>query len=270
VPAVLEHVDSLLEGGLSKVVLFAHHHAVIQKLAAHYGEAAVVLYGETSMADRDLAVRRFQEDASVKVFVGGFLAAGVGLTLTAASTVVFAELDWVPGNVTQAEDRTYRIGQKSNVLVQHLIVDGSLDARMIQMVIDKQSIADAALDLSTEVAVPKSASKADRAPGLPELPKYPDYDTETKNLAKAAVTAVAQGCDGAQSLDGAGFSKMDASFGQKLATMRGEFSNGQCHAALKLARRYRRQVPSELCEALKLYEKAEKKPKKTKASEARS
>jgi SWI/SNF-related matrix-associated actin-dependent regulator 1 of chromatin subfamily A len=47
--------------------------------------------------------------------------------LTAASYVLFAELDWRPAMVTQAEDRLHRIGQEESVLVQHVVFDGSLD-----------------------------------------------------------------------------------------------------------------------------------------------
>jgi SWI/SNF-related matrix-associated actin-dependent regulator 1 of chromatin subfamily A len=80
------------------------------------------------------------------VFIGSITAAGFGLTLTAAAHVVFAELDWVPANLTQAEDRTHRIGQQDSVLVQHLVLQDSLDARMVRTLIRKQRIVDRVAD----------------------------------------------------------------------------------------------------------------------------
>src|SRR5690606_2422954 len=78
-------------------------------------------------------------------FVGTIRAAGVGLTLTAASVVVFAELDWTPGAVTQAEDRVHRIGQDRSVLVQHIVIDGSIDAKIAKVLLEKQNVIDRAL-----------------------------------------------------------------------------------------------------------------------------
>ena len=60
--------------------------------------------------------------------------------------MVFAELSWVPGDVSQAEDRCHRIGQENSVLIQHLVVDGSLDARMAEVLVQKQKVLDRALD----------------------------------------------------------------------------------------------------------------------------
>jgi len=91
-------------------------------------------------------VDRFQEDPSCRIFVGSITAAGFGLTLTASSHVVFAELDLVPAHMTQAEDRTHRIGQKNSVLVQHLVLQDSLDARMARTLIKKQRVIDQVTD----------------------------------------------------------------------------------------------------------------------------
>jgi len=91
-------------------------------------------------------VDRFQGDPSVRAFIGNIQAAGVGLTLTEADTVVFAELDWVPANLLQAEDRAVRIGQTKSVLIMYPVVEGTLEARMANVMIKKMDIIEAALD----------------------------------------------------------------------------------------------------------------------------
>jgi SNF2-related domain/Family of unknown function (DUF6011)/Helicase conserved C-terminal domain len=183
IPAVIEHVEMCLENE-GKIVVFAHHLDVIEALMAAFPGSAMVSGLEPNLAKRDAAVARFQNDPACRVFIGGIKAAGVGLTLTAASHVVFAELDWTPGGVTQAEDRCHRIGQKNMVLVQHLVFDGSLDSRIAKIIVDKQNVIDAALDAGTApvrvepVYVPAApvpppvAPPARPTPGLP--PRTPD------------------------------------------------------------------------------------------------
>jgi SWI/SNF-related matrix-associated actin-dependent regulator 1 of chromatin subfamily A len=63
---------------------------------------------------------------------------GVGANLTRAQHVVFAELDWTPAILSQAEDRCHRIGQQGKLLIQHLVLAGSLDAKMIKVLVRKQ------------------------------------------------------------------------------------------------------------------------------------
>lgn len=144
IPFVIEHIEEVLEAE-DKVVVFCHHHTVAHELKKAFPSAALVT-GETTVGQRQIEVDRFQLDPNCKVFVGSIQAAGVGFTLTAASHVVFAELDWVPGNVSQSEDRLHRIGQANSVLVQHLVFDNSVDSRMAHMLIEKQTVIDAALD----------------------------------------------------------------------------------------------------------------------------
>lgn len=145
VPAVIQHIKECLES-TSKIVVFAHHKDVVQQLAEAFDREAVTLTGDDAMDKRQQSVDRFQEDSSVRVFIGSITAAGVGLTLTAASHVVFAELDWVPANMSQAEDRCHRIGQNDTVIVQHVVLEGSLDARIASILVEKQEIIDRALD----------------------------------------------------------------------------------------------------------------------------
>ncbi len=153
VPLVLEHIRAVLDDTGGKVVVFAHHRAVVAELAEPFDDVAVTLTGDDDVATRQAAVDRFQEDPSCRVFVGSITAAGFGLTLTASSNVVFAELDWVPAHLTQAEDRTHRIGQRESVLVQHLVLQDSLDARMVGALLRKQRVIDEVVDGSPQLGL---------------------------------------------------------------------------------------------------------------------
>jgi len=148
IPAVIEHLEDVLEGE-DKVVVMVHHHDVAHAIKDAFPHAAVIT-GETKQVDRMTEVDRFQNDPSCKLFIGSIHAAGVGITLTAAQLVVFAELDWVPGNISQAEDRLHRIGQEGSVLVQHLVFDDSVDSIMAQTIIEKQEVIEQALDSRTQ------------------------------------------------------------------------------------------------------------------------
>ena len=147
-PMVVEHVKNCLSTE-NKIILFAYHQEVIDELVESLKDFnPAVVTGKTPVAKRQQAVDRFQIDQDCRLFIGNIVAAGVGFTLTAASTVIFAELSWVPGELEQAEDRAWRIGQKNAVLVQHLVVEGSLDCHLVNIVIKKQSTIKKVLDLT--------------------------------------------------------------------------------------------------------------------------
>lgn len=171
IPQVMELVEQGLDNG--KLILFAHHAEVVEAyrdaINQHFKKQAkrgiapatvAVVSGKTPTGKRQAEADRFQDDPNCKVFIGSIGAAGVGLTLTEASLVIMAELDWVPGYVTQAEDRAHRIGQLGNVLVWHAVVDGSIDARMIRRLIEKQEVIDASLDDEQETPVPQTTPPA--------------------------------------------------------------------------------------------------------------
>ncbi|XP_034199323.1 SWI/SNF-related matrix-associated actin-dependent regulator of chromatin subfamily A-like protein 1 isoform X3 [Prunus dulcis] len=83
--------------------------------------------GSIPTVSRQAYVTEFQEKDSVKAAVLSIKAGGVGLTLTAASTVIFAELSWTPGDLIQAEDRAHRIGQVSSVNIYYLLANDTVD-----------------------------------------------------------------------------------------------------------------------------------------------
>ena len=144
-PMCIAYIDEMLTTNKDSLVIFAHHKDVLQKLAEHYEGDCVVLYGDTPMEERGTVVKDFQEGRK-RIFIGGLKAAGAGLTLTRASTVVFIEIDWNPATLSQAEDRLCRIGQKKMVHVLHLVLNNTLDVNMSQRVIAKQANIDKALD----------------------------------------------------------------------------------------------------------------------------
>ena len=145
IPFAIEFIEEVLEQE-DKIVVFAHHVDVILALKAKFKDIAVVYYGDTTLIDRQKAVNLFQQDKKIKLFLGGMTAAGMGITLTAASYALFLELDWRPSIVNQCEDRLHRIGQIESVLIQHLLFDGSLDSRMVKEIISKQEVISKALD----------------------------------------------------------------------------------------------------------------------------
>lgn len=247
-PFIIEHLHDILDAN-GKVVVMCWHHDVVDALKAEFGDIAVAIDGRNSTDERDAAVTRFQTDSTCRLFIGTIRAAGVGLTLTASSTVIFAELDWTPGNVTQAEDRCHRIGQTEPVLVQHIVMDGTIDARMAELIVSKQAVIDAALDTQkapvvapvfTPAPEPKPAKQQREWPA--DLPKLSDTQIEAIHT---IVRMLAGSCDGAFSEDHMGFNKMDTVFGHSLADAP-KLSPKQAVAAQKMVRKYTRQIPKEL------------------------
>ena len=257
VPQVIEH----LENTTGKVLVFAHHRDVVAKLVeALASEGVVSITGDTENEDRQPIVARFQTDPAIRFFVGNMKAAGVGLTLTASSHVVFAELDWTPSNISQAEDRAHRIGQSESVTVQHLVLDGSLDSKMAKMVVAKQAVIDQALDRKVAVNYVDQAETAglameptEVAPVTPSEPRTavsangsgpmtPDQIAATH---EALRILAGMDVDGARVLNGVGFNKLDTRFGRELAE-RHSLTFRQAAAGRKVARKYRRQYAPEL------------------------
>jgi SWI/SNF-related matrix-associated actin-dependent regulator 1 of chromatin subfamily A len=89
---------------------------------------------------RQQAVDQFQNDEKIQVFVGNLKAAGVGLTLTSAEVVIMNDLSFVPAEHAQAEDRAYRYGQKSNVLVYYPLFDNTIEGAIYDILNKKKKI----------------------------------------------------------------------------------------------------------------------------------
>lgn len=127
-PFVAAFVRALEDSG-EKVLLFAHHHAVMdiyrKELAAY---RPVFITGRESTAQKEEAVARFMEGKTNLCVIS--LRAASGLNLQRASCVVFGELDWSPAVHSQAEDRAHRMGQKDSILCYYLVAPQGSDRDM--------------------------------------------------------------------------------------------------------------------------------------------
>jgi SNF2 family DNA or RNA helicase len=119
----------LLEGTDNKVVFFSRFNETIKAFEKRLQKANikyVKITGVVTSSRQDI-VDQFQQDDSVRVFLGTIKAAGEGLTLTAADTVVFFDREWSPAMNDQATDRVHRIGQTKGVHVVDLKIEGTID-----------------------------------------------------------------------------------------------------------------------------------------------
>lgn len=108
--AAADWIEDFLASG-EKLVVFAHHRSVQDELYDRFEGRGVRIAGGDDSEARQAAVDRFQNDDEVRVLVGSLKAAGVGITLTAASNVAFVELGWTPADHDQAEDRCVLAGE---------------------------------------------------------------------------------------------------------------------------------------------------------------
>ena len=135
----IEFVENIIDQG-KKVIIFTNFTDSLQTMYQHFGKQAVYLDGSCTNAIRQQAVDSFQNDEKIKVFVGNLKAAGVGLTLTSAEVVIMNDLSFVPAEHSQAEDRAYRYGQKSNVLVYYPLFDNTIEAAIYDILNKKKEI----------------------------------------------------------------------------------------------------------------------------------
>ncbi|XP_078147234.1 DNA annealing helicase and endonuclease ZRANB3 isoform X2 [Centroberyx gerrardi] len=147
--AVKDYIKMMLETEQLKFLVFAHHLTMLQACteAAIEAKAGYIrIDGSVPSSERIQLVHKFQSDPDTRVAILSIQAAGQGLTFTAASHVVFAELYWNPGHVKQAEDRAHRIGQTCSVHVHYLIAKGTFDTAMWAMLNRKETVTGSTLN----------------------------------------------------------------------------------------------------------------------------
>uniref|UniRef100_A0A8B9TF26 Zinc finger RANBP2-type containing 3 n=1 Tax=Anas platyrhynchos TaxID=8839 RepID=A0A8B9TF26_ANAPL len=147
--AVKDYIKMMLENDKLKFLVFAHHLSMLQACTEAVIENKVRyirIDGSVPSSERIHLVNQFQKDPDTRVAILSIQAAGQGLTFTAATHVVFAELYWDPGHIKQAEDRAHRIGQCSSVNIHFLIAKGTLDPLMWAMLNRKAKVTGSTLN----------------------------------------------------------------------------------------------------------------------------
>lgn len=127
----LDAVMQLINSTVDQLVVFSQFSQVIKLLGARLTKAKIphgLFIGDTLSTERDQIITDFQA-GRLKVFAGTIAAGGVGITLTAASTVIFIDRSWSEAMNRQAEDRLHRIGQKNAVHVIDIISRGTIDIK---------------------------------------------------------------------------------------------------------------------------------------------
>ena len=157
-PHVINFVKNIMEIEES-VVVFCHHkyiHKLLHESLAEFSPAAII-GGQTDKI-RQKSIDDFQ-NGDTKLMIAGLRAGNLGINLTRAKYVIFAELDWSPAIHRQAEDRLHRIGQKNTVFAYYLIGNGTLDNHVADILVDKSYEIDSIMDEKHESFENKEKAK---------------------------------------------------------------------------------------------------------------
>ena len=133
-----------------KLIVFCYLKEVVAALKREFRDAVTVT-GDDSPQAKQFAVDRFQNDEKVRLIILNYKSGGVGLTLTAASNVLFVEFPWTAADCIQAEDRAHRNGQKNAVNCVYLLGQDTIDEYSYQLIQTKKTISDGVTGTDDEV-----------------------------------------------------------------------------------------------------------------------
>ena len=149
VKEVAEFVKDFQEEG-QKIVLFCSLHEVVDQLKRIFPHAVSVT-GREDSKQKQAAVDAFQRNPKTNIIICSIRAAGVGLTLTAASNVAFVEFPWTYADCCQCEDRCHRIGQKDSVTAYYFLGKNTIDEKVYKIIQLKKGIANAVTGATEDI-----------------------------------------------------------------------------------------------------------------------
>lgn len=142
----VEYIKDFLEQSDKKLVVFGIHQFVIESLISIFPDKCAYIYGGTPQPLRQQMVDDFQTNPNIRLFFGNIKAAGVAITLTAASDILFLEIPWTPGELAQAIDRVHRISQVNAVHVRFLFGTNTIMERIANVIDEKLNVLSNVLD----------------------------------------------------------------------------------------------------------------------------
>ncbi len=272
IPDVLEWIEPY-EDSKTPVIVFSAHREVIDTLEKRDGWETIT--GSTPSKKRSEIVKDFQA-GKLKGIGATILAAGVGITLTKASTALFVDLDWTPAMNVQAQDRLHRIGQTADsVLYVRMVSDHPLDQHIQSLIAKKMELIDRAIERRVTVdpetlkdetsrrkareerqkqqaAAAREAEEAEARERCQSITKRqreklgenaPELDltTERVEAISDALSDMLSVCDGATTKDGMGFNKPDAVRSRWLSVLTLADEDAQ-RCALSMLQGYSRQL----------------------------
>jgi SWI/SNF-related matrix-associated actin-dependent regulator 1 of chromatin subfamily A len=150
VQGAIDIIHNTIDGG-QKLIVFCFLKEVVQALKREFRDAVTVT-GDDNDRQKQWAVDRFQTDESCKLIILNYRSGGTGLTLTAASNVMFIEFDWTYASCCQAEDRAHRNGQKNAVNCVYLLGRDTIDEYMYNLIQSKKDIANGVTGTDEDIA----------------------------------------------------------------------------------------------------------------------
>jgi SWI/SNF-related matrix-associated actin-dependent regulator 1 of chromatin subfamily A len=140
-------IKDIIEQG-EKIVVFSEFQDTAEAIHKAFAGQSVLIHGGVNTEKRDEAVQTFQDpDSDIMVFSGTIGAAGVGLTLTRSSTLLFIGSAWTPADMVQAEDRVHRASTTSSkVTIMTLYCENTIDEYVMSLLQEKSAVVDKAID----------------------------------------------------------------------------------------------------------------------------
>jgi SNF2 family DNA or RNA helicase len=134
-------LGNLYETGEKMIIFSQYPEKTLKLIKPRLGRFNPLIYqGSLTSKQREAVLQRFKEDAGIRVLLISLKAGGLGLTLTMANYVVHFDSWWNPATMSQAEDRTHRIGQQKNVFIASLISQDTVEERIQRILEDKRAL----------------------------------------------------------------------------------------------------------------------------------